>query len=67
MTLGAFSGGVIALVAGVALILASAAVWLLLTDPVTVANAVSEGSVSSIVRELAGLIVVAVKGILRFL
>ncbi len=67
MTLGAFSGGVIALLAGVSAILAAAAVWLLFTDPVTVATAVSDGSVGSLVVQLAKLVLAALKGILQFL
>ncbi len=67
MTPGALGGGVIALVAGVAAILAASAVWLLLTDPVTVATAITDGSVSSLVVELAKVALVALKGILRFL
>jgi hypothetical protein len=67
VTFGAVGGGVFALFAGVSVVLAVAAVWLLLTDPVSVATTVSEGSVPALVRELAGLVLAAVKGILRFL
>ena len=67
MTFGAIGGGLFALFAGVAAVLAAAAVWLLLTDPVSVATSVSQGSVPSLVRELAVLVIAALKGILRFL
>ena len=42
--------GVVGLVAGT---LAGATIWLLLTDPVTVADAVSEQDVTPFVRQLA--------------
>jgi len=60
----------VSLVAAVATILAvfvGAAVWLLLTDPVTIADAVSEGEVTPLVRELAVVIYGALLGLLRFL
>jgi len=55
------------LVAVVSAVLAGATVWLLLTDPVTVADAVSEGSVSPFVRELAAVVFQALQGLLRYL
>lgn len=56
--------GVIAVLAAA---LAGATVWLLLTDPVTVADAVNEGEVSPLVRALAGALFDAVKGLVRYL
>lgn len=56
--------GVVGLVAAA---LAGATIWLLLTDPVTVADAVAEGEVSPLVRELAGVIYAAFQGLLRYL
>ena len=56
--------GVVALVAAT---LAGATIWLILTDPVTVADAVNEGNVSPLVRALAGAVYDALKGILRYL
>lgn len=47
--------------------LAGTTVWLFVTRPVAVANAVSEGDVSPLVRELAVAIFNALKGILRYL
>jgi hypothetical protein len=38
-----------------------------LTDPVTVADAVNEGSVSPFVRELASVVYEALRGILKYL
>lgn len=47
--------------------LAVATVWLLFTEPVTVADAVSEQDIMPLVRELAGLLYEALRGLLRFL
>ena len=56
--------GVVALMAAT---LAGATIWLMLTDPVTVADAVNEGNVSPLVQALAGVLYDAVKGILKYL
>jgi len=48
-------------------LLAGATVWLLLTNPVTVANAVNEGEISPLVRELAQALLSALSGLLRYL
>lgn len=44
-----------------------AAVWLLLTDPVTVADAVSDGEVTPFVQALAGVLIDALRGLLQYL
>ncbi len=54
-------------IALVAIVLAGATVWLFLTDPVTVANAVNEGEISPFVRDLAAAICAALEGLLRYL
>ena len=47
----------VAIVIGVlAAIVAGATIWLMLTDPVTVLNAVDEGQISPLVRQLADII-----------
>jgi hypothetical protein len=51
----------------VSVVLAMATVWLFLTNPVTVANAVNEGDVSPLVRNLAQALVAALRGLLRYL
>jgi ABC-type phosphate transport system permease subunit len=56
--------GVIAIVSGV---LAAATVWLLLTNPITVATAVNDGEISPLVRELARLLLDALAGLLKYL
>ena len=55
------------LVAMVSVVLATATVWLLLTNPVTVATAVNEGEVSPLVRELARVLLDALAGLLKYL
>ena len=56
--------GVVALLAAV---VAGATIWLLLTDPVTVATAVDEGEISPLVRQLAQVLYNAVAGLLDYL
>ena len=51
----------------VSIVLAVATVWLFLTNPVTVANAVNEGDVSPLVRSLAEALYAALRGLLRYL
>ena len=48
-------------------VLAAATIWLFLTDPVTVANAVNDGEVSSLVRDLAEVLFKALSGLLKYL
>ena len=56
--------GVIALIV---VIIALAAVWLFLTNPVTVATAVSDGEISPFVRDLADVLLRALQGLLKYL
>ncbi len=51
----------------VAVTLAVATIWLLLTDPVTVADAVSERDISPLVRELARAVYAALRDLLKYL
>lgn len=54
-------------VAAVGATLAVATLWLLLTDPVTVADAVATGDVSPLVSALADVFGAALRGILSYL
>ena len=67
MRLQRLSVSLFGLIALVSVILAVATVWLLLTNPVTVANAVNEGEISPLVRELAQALVAALSGLLKYL
>ena len=51
----------------IAATLAVATIWLLLTDPVTVADAVQRRDVSPLVRALAGAIYDAMKGLFKYI
>jgi hypothetical protein len=55
------------LIALVSIVLAAATIWLFVTNPVTVANAVNEGEVSPLVRELAQVLLQAFSGLLKYL
>jgi len=48
-------------------VVAGSTVWLLLTNPVTIANAVIEGEESPFVRDLARVIYDALRGLLKYL
>lgn len=50
-----------------AVALAGATIWLLVTDPVTVADAVATGEVSPLMRALAGLLASAIQDLLKYL
>jgi hypothetical protein len=55
------------LIAVVSILLAAATIWLFVTNPVTVANAVNEGEVSPLVRQLAQVLLQAFSGLLKYL
>ena len=54
-------------IAVLSIALAVATVWLFLTNPVTVVNAVNEGEISPLVRNLAQVLFDALRGILKYL
>jgi hypothetical protein len=66
-SLGSLSFSVVGLVGILALIIAGATIWLLLTDPVTVAETVDSGEVSPLVRTLATTLYEALRGLLKYL
>ncbi len=55
------------LIAIVSIVLAAATIWLFVTNPVTVANAVNESEISPLVTNLAQVLFVALRGILKYL
>jgi len=67
MRLQGFGVGVFGVIAAIAIVLALATVWLFLTNPVTVANSVNEGTVSPFVRDLAAVLLAALQGLLKYL
>lgn len=51
----------------VAAVVAGATIWLVLTDPVTVAEAVDSGEYEPLVEELANVIYNAIVGLIKYL
>lgn len=51
----------------VSTMLATSTIWLLLTSPATVAGALDEGTVTPVVRELASVLIDALRGLLSYL
>lgn len=66
-SLRSFSVSLVGLVGLLASIVAGATIWLLLTDPVTVAESVDRGEVSPLVQSLVSAIYQAIAGLLRYL
>jgi hypothetical protein len=65
--LGNLSFSLFGIVGLLAAIIAGATIWLLLTDPVTVAESVDSGEVSPLVRQLATALYGAFVGLLKYL
>jgi hypothetical protein len=65
--IGSLSFSLVGIVGILAVIVAGATIWLLLTDPVTVAESVDTGEVSPVIRSLANVIYDALVNLLRFL
>jgi hypothetical protein len=55
------------LIGVVAAVFAGATIWLVITDPVTVASAIESGEVSPLVRRLAEVLYNALAGLLTYL
>ena len=66
-SIGSLSFSLVGIVGVLAVIIAGATIWLVLTDPVTVAESVDAGEVSPLIRSLAGAIFDALKGLLKYL
>jgi len=64
---GRFSVSLVGMVGLLALIIAVATIWLVLTDPVTVAESVDSGEVTPLVQSLAGSLYDAIVRLLRYL
>jgi hypothetical protein len=67
MNLARLSVSLVAVIGLLAATIAGAAIWLMVTDPVTVANAVSTGDVTPIMRAIGAVIFDALKGLFQFL
>jgi hypothetical protein len=55
------------LIGVVAAIVAAAAIWLVLTEPVTIANAIDTGEIAPLVHQLAEVIYRTMAGLLDYL
>ncbi|HUL75199.1 MAG TPA: hypothetical protein VLT86_18950 [Vicinamibacterales bacterium] len=62
-----WSVSLVAIIGVFAATVAGAIVWLLFTDPVTVANSVSTGDVSPVVQAIGAVIVNALRGLFKYL
>lgn len=67
MSLGRISLSLFGVVGILAAALAGATIWLLVTDPVTVADAVATGEVSPLMRALAGVLAGALRDLVKYL
>jgi hypothetical protein len=67
MRLARWSASLFGTIAVLAALFAGATIWLLLTDPVTVAESVNQGQVSPLVNQLASVLYSALKGLLKYL
>jgi hypothetical protein len=61
------AASVAGLVAILAAVIAAATIWLVLTDPVTVATSVESGEISPLARQLAQVLYNAIAGLLAYL
>jgi multidrug resistance efflux pump len=67
MSFARLSLSLVGVVGIVATALAGATIWLIVTQPVTVADAVAQGEVSPLVKALAGVLYDALQGLLKYL
>jgi hypothetical protein len=67
MNLGRWSVSIVAVIGLLAATIAGAAIWLMVTDPVTVANAVSAGEIAPIMEAIGAVIFNALRGLFRYL
>ncbi len=66
-SIGSLSFSLVGIVGLLAVVIAGATIWLLLTDPVTVAESVDSGEVTPLVASLASRLLEALRGLLRYL
>jgi len=62
-----WSVSLVAIIGVFAATVAGAIVWLLFTDPVTVANSVSTGDVAPVMQAIGAVIVNALRGLFKYL
>jgi hypothetical protein len=57
----------VAMVGLLAATIAGATIWLLITNPVTVSDAISKGDVTPIISALGGVLMGAIRGLFKYL
>ena len=67
MTFTTIGTSLVAVIAIVSAVIAGATIWLLLSDPATVAGALHDGTVTPLVSEFAQAVVDALRSLLSFL
>jgi hypothetical protein len=67
MNLARWSVSLVAVIGLLAATIAGAAIWLIVSDPVSVANAVSTGDVTPIMQAIGAVIFDALKGLFKYL
>jgi hypothetical protein len=67
MSFARVSLSLVAVIGVMAVALAGATIWLLVTQPVAVADAVAQGEVSPLAKALAGVLYEALQGLLKYL
>jgi hypothetical protein len=67
MDLARWSVSLVAVIGVMAATVAGATIWLLLTDPVSVATAVSTGDVGPVMQAIGAVIFDAIRGLFKFL
>jgi hypothetical protein len=67
MALASMSASLMGVAAVIAAVMAAATIWLLLTDPVSVAGALNQGTVTPLVSQLAQVIATAFRDLLAWL
>ena len=67
MTVARISLSLVGVVGVMAVALAGATIWLLVTQPVTVADAVATGEVSPLMRAIAGALYNALEGVAKYM
>ena len=66
-SIGSLSFSLVGIVGVLAVVIAGATIWLVLTDPVTVAESVDTGAVSPLVSSLADTILQALRALMKYL
>ena len=62
-----WSVSLVAVIGLLASAVAAAAIWLIISDPVTVSNAVSTGDVTPIMQAIGAVLLDALKGLFKYL